>query len=215
MNMVLSHGNPFISSTSQLVLHNIITQEIMTEDIRKDLLEIKTKSSQVYEKYRLERYIDKSTAICDTIHRNKIKTFSSIHQDKGRKVSAKKTLAKESSQAQKCIELARVRNYNIQELIKYDLVPSSYLFTEEGLRTKPAKSSLVQELEKSLQPSDYSIPADWSDYSTAYLVDVMAYFRKIKTKVLMAFGDLCDKTLKMVLIKAKTSRIDFVFDTYI
>ena len=44
----------------------------------------------------------------------------------------------------------------------------------------------------------------------------MAYLRKIKTKTLKAFGDLCDKTLKMVLIKAtKASRIDFVFDTYI
>ena len=53
------------------------------------------------------------------------------------------------------MEFARVRGFDTKELFKYDSVPSEYLFGEDGLMTKPVKSALTQELEKSLQPNDY------------------------------------------------------------
>ena len=50
---------------------------------------------------------------------------------------------------------------------------------------------------------------------TGYIVDVMAYVRKLKTSSMNTFGELCNQLLSMSLGVCKNaSRIDFIFDSY-
>ena len=128
-----------------------------------------------------------------------MKTFTSIRTEKKTIKSKKKEKKKESARAQKLMELAGVRGFDAEELSRYDLVPSKYLFGEDGLMTKPVKSALTQELEKSLQPNDYQTPLEWDQCKTAYLVDVMAFLRRVQTEQLKTFGEFCESFLAMIL----------------
>ena len=81
---------------------------------------------------------------------------------------------------------------------------------------KPTKHELVKELEGNITSRDYISPTQWKDVPTGYIVDVMAYVRKLKTSSMNTFGELCDKFLCMILgICKNASRIDFIFDSYI
>ena len=83
--------------------------------------------------------MNKTARLSDTIHRNKISNFKSIHTDNSTNVKAgKQTQLKECMKAQKIIDLARVRDYDLAELFKYDLTTCS-LFDENGLMIKPRK----------------------------------------------------------------------------
>ena len=75
----------------------------------------------------------------------------------------RQTKAKESkkqlAETQNIFDIARVQEYDIQELLTYDLTDTSYLFDAEGLLVKPNKSDLCNELEKKLEPTDYLQPS--------------------------------------------------------
>ena len=52
------HENPFcLSSFTEPKVHNILTQEIMTEEIRKKLLHVQKIRSDLYSTFREERFI--------------------------------------------------------------------------------------------------------------------------------------------------------------
>jgi uncharacterized membrane-anchored protein YjiN (DUF445 family) len=80
MSYIQSHENSAnVSSETDFKLHNILTQEIMTEEIRKGLLNVMETGQELYDEFRKERYADKSKRLSDTIHRTNLKTFQSIH----------------------------------------------------------------------------------------------------------------------------------------
>ena len=132
----------------------------------------------------------------------------------------RQTKAKESkkqlAETQKIFDIARVREYDIQELLTYDLIDTSYLFDAKGLMVKPNKSDLCNELEKMLEPTDYLQPTAWTPANTTAIVDVMAHLRRLRLANLNTFGDLCTDFLGYVnILSHSANRIDFVFDTYI
>ena len=135
-----SHKNPFcLSSITEPKLHNILTQEIMTEETRKDLLHVQKIGSELYSTFREETFIKKTKRLSDTIHRNNLKTFTSISTEKKAIENKKKEKKKESAHAQKLMDLARVRGFDTKELFKYYLVLSKYLFGEDGLMTQTSE----------------------------------------------------------------------------
>jgi hypothetical protein len=146
VSLISAHENPFVMPCHQPTLHNIMTQEIMTEEIRNDLLDIRDNAMGIYKSFRRDRFITKQASLSSTIHRNNLKTFQSIHGKSKSMSTSKRDAIKEYALAQKTMDLARVREYDMEELLKYDLIPSSYLFEEEGLMTKPVKSELMQQL---------------------------------------------------------------------
>ena len=83
---------------------------------------------QLYEAFCKERFIEKTKRLSNTIYRANGKTFNSIHSEKETNRSKDKKDQKETAQAQRALDLAQVRGYDIRHLFKYDLVPSSYLF---------------------------------------------------------------------------------------
>ena len=65
-----------------------------------------------------------------TIHRNNLKTLTSIRTEKKAIESKKNEKKKESSQARKLMELARVSGFDTKKLFKHDLVPPKYLLAK-------------------------------------------------------------------------------------
>ena len=160
--------------------------------------------------------MEKTKRLSDTINRNNVKTFASA---KGKKASAPKTKQKQDKElgvVQKQLAIARVRGYDAQEILTYDLFKTSYLFSDEdGLMKKPTKHDLVKELESNITAVDYIAPTHWTGVPIGYIVDVMAYVRKLKTSSMNTFGELCNQLLSMILGVCKNaSRIDFIFDSY-
>ncbi len=79
ISYIETYDKPFsITPTTEHKLHNVISQEIMTDDIRKDVMNIEDTGSHLYADFRKQRFVDKSQRLSDTIHRNSVKTFKSI-----------------------------------------------------------------------------------------------------------------------------------------
>ena len=103
----------------------------------------------------------------------------------------------------------------MEELFQYDISSTSYLFVQDLMMTKPQKSALVQNLETKLPNDDERVPAMDSELQTAYIADVMANIRKIKTKDIQTFGNFCEQFLDYIsAISRGPDRLDLVFYSY-
>jgi hypothetical protein len=219
VSYVLKYENPFtVNQSTEPKLHNLLTRAIMPDEVRKAMSSVKETGAKLVETLRKERFIEKTKRLSDVIPRTNLKTCATVG---AKKKVASKTKQKQDKRdigsGQKKFDIARVRGHDPREIFKYDLVKSSYLFSDEdGLMKKPVKYELMKELEKKLQPSDYIHPSEWADMPTGYVIDVMAYVRKIPFSSITTFGELFDKFLSIVLGICKCAkRIDFVFDAYI
>ena len=59
-------------------IHNILTLEVMSDDIRSQLLSVMDIGTKPYETLRKERFVEKSLRFSSTIHPTNIETFRSI-----------------------------------------------------------------------------------------------------------------------------------------
>ena len=216
MEYIELYENPFqITEGTEKHLHNIISQEVMPSEVRESLLSVESKGSQLYNSFRKERFTKRTKKLSDTIHRNNIKTFQTIKSVKPSVTAIKKKKINEAAAGHRVLEIAQARGFSTKELFSYDLIQTSYLYDDGGLMKKPVKSALCHELEKCLNSADMVPPSDWKSIGTAYLLDVMANVRKISTKGLRTFADLCSNFLNMMLAICKNAnRIDLVFDSY-
>ena len=55
-----------------------MTQDVMTDEIQNQLLQVKATGTAAYEKLRKERFVEQSAKIFRTIHRTNLKTIKSI-----------------------------------------------------------------------------------------------------------------------------------------
>ena len=218
---IRQHDNPVVIPTEgehdeHQILHNIFTQEIMSSEIRDNLLKFETNSSTLYETFRTERFVTKKRSIFDTIHRKNLKTFKSMKSEKRTNQAKDKGSKKQLAETQKIFDIARVRDYDMKYLLKFELVDRSYLFDGDGLMTKPIKSDLCTELEKHLDTKDYLPPSKWTPENTASIIDVMGCLRRMRLASVKTFGELCTNFLDMThALCSNSNRIDFVFDTYL
>ena len=205
--------NPFVNPPKEKRLHNIQTKEVMTDDIRIQLLDVEGIGLTAYEKLREERFCTKSVRLSDVIHRTYLKTFISLHKSSDPKNAPKKgTLKRQDAEMYRMLEIAKERGKSMEELLTYDVCASSYLLNEEGLITSATKSHIVQEMEKGNSPK--VLPP--SSLKTGCIVDVMANVRKIKVNDMDDFGEFCDGMMQLVQHASKgASRIDLVFDSYL
>ena len=128
-------GSP-LAACSSPTLHNFVTKEMMPEDIRKDMLNAVEKGKEKYLAFRRERFIEKSARISSTIHHANLKPMKSIRTKPQKTI---KTTLKAMNIAARNIEIARECGLEIENLLKYDVVPSTHLFDDEGIMTKPTK----------------------------------------------------------------------------
>ena len=110
-------------------------------------------------------------------------------------------------------DLARVRQYDIKELSKYNLL-SSYLFETNGFMTTTQKSSLVTELVIYLDDKDDTNLIS-SPMRTVYFVDVLSCLRKMDLEKYLTFSELCQAFLMYVVrLFRDANEIHYAFDTY-
>lgn len=216
ISYILKHENPFvIGDASELRLHNILTKAIMPEDIRRDLISVQTVGEEIYSELRKERFVAKSKRLSDVIHRSNIKTFANVGQKASVVSNTRQKLdKKEQGFAQKKLDIARERGYSTNEIFRYDLVKTSYLFDGNELMVKPQKHELVKVLESKLTEDDYILAKQWPTSPTGYIIDVMANVRK--TTAATTFGELFANFLDVILKLCRNpQRIDFIFDSYL
>ena len=86
--------NPFQLVADQVKLHNIITQDVMSDDIRSQLLLVMEIGTKTYETMRKKCYVKKSVQFSSTINWMNLKTFLSIRkrgeENKGQPSAEKK-----------------------------------------------------------------------------------------------------------------------------
>ena len=72
------YEDPFqITEGTEKQLYNIISQEVMPTEVREGMLSVESKSIQLYNEFRKERFLDQTKKLSDTIQRNNIKTCQS------------------------------------------------------------------------------------------------------------------------------------------
>ena len=129
---IKEHDNPVTSSAQKSkddlqILHNIISQEVMPQEMRDDLLNFYATCITLYETFPSERFVTKQRSIFDTIHKKNLKTFKSKMAEKQSCQTKVKESKKQLTETQKIFDIARVREYDIQELLTYYLIDTSYL----------------------------------------------------------------------------------------
>ena len=207
MKFIEERGSP-LSANCPTELHNFVTKQMMTAEIRHDVLNASEKRQSKYKTFHRERIVDKTVKLNDTIHRENLKTMKSI-KDKPKKTV--KTVIRAMNMTDKSVEVARDRGLATDDLLKYDLVPSPLLFGEDGLMTKLEKSQLVRELEEALKPEDYSYK---HKADSAFLIDVMAAIRRVPLAGLTQFSDLLLKFAETNAVYHHYGRCDYIFDIY-
>ena len=80
MDVILSNSNPFVIHCQESLLQNIMTNEIMSVDVRADLLQVNDKAASIYTSSRESRFVLKSETLFATIHQTNLKMFSSSHK---------------------------------------------------------------------------------------------------------------------------------------
>ena len=190
MKYIEDTGSP-LSRDCHPVLHNFATKEVMTEDIRNDVLNAHESGKRKYEAFYNERIVNQTLKLGETIHRHNLKRMISI---RNKPQKTKKKVIRQMNMTEKSIEIARDRGLGTDDLLKYDVVPSPMLFDGGRLMNKPEKSRLIRELEDKLKPDDYSYH---HQPESAFLVDVMAVVRRVPLTGLTHFSDLLSKFASM------------------
>ena len=90
---------------------------------------------------RKDRFCEKITRFSTSIHCANLKTMVSA-RSKGHNPVKK---VKEINIVSRTLEIGRDRGLTTDDLLKYDIVPSPLLFDDDGMMTKPTKSSLIRD----------------------------------------------------------------------
>ncbi|OXU22397.1 hypothetical protein TSAR_010977, partial [Trichomalopsis sarcophagae] len=204
--------NPFTSGSQKL--QNLITGELVHPDSTKEILNIFITGTELYDKFKKERIIDKAKPLSALIPRCNLPSFKTIPVTEKSNTEKKKN--KKNGGIHRIFALAAERKYPIDKLLTYDLTYDNKLFDDDGMMKKENnKSSLVRELEKVLKNDEYSCTK--TENSTCVIIDVMLVMRKIGWKGKNTFVDLAISFCQYVKSKVdvnSTTRIDFIFDSY-
>ena len=115
------------------------------------------------------------------------------------------------------IEHARLRGYNVQKLLQYEITTTSFYFTKNGFIQKSTKSELAREIKQLLNKEcPYEVPI--SNEKSMVVIDFMAYCRKVPIKKmnLKTYVELCNNLWSSFKnLSTNFQRIDIIFDVYL
>ena len=115
------------------------------------------------------------------------------------------------------VDYARLRRYNIQDLLCYEVTNTSFYLTKEDSLRKSPKFELAQEIKKLLK-DDCPTKVPQSNKKCMITIDFMGYTRKVPVKKmkLNTYADFANTLWKTFLnLAVGCSRIDVVFDLYL
>ena len=207
MDYIKNRGNPFEDSNP--LPRNFKTGELMREPLAKSLIRAVETGEREYSVFKDKRLETKSIKLFDTIQNVKLEE---------KQCSAKKPpdVNKETLSFLRTIDIARLREYDLQVLLQYEITSCSFYLTKDGNLRKSPKSDLATELKRSLATIPNDVPSSAAD--SVIIFDFMAFSRKVPVKKikLQTFEDLFKHlfaTFKR--LSAGCQRIDIVFDIYL
>jgi len=107
LTVIEQNENPFQLVPVDVKLHNILTQETMTEEIRSQILNVTEIGKTAYHQLRAERFVEKSVRFSSPIHRTNLKTFSSLHKTTKEIEEKSSKKRKERNEMTRAIDVAR------------------------------------------------------------------------------------------------------------
>ena len=171
VSYIRERGNPFNTTSSGVEITNLVTGAVLDANLSNYLVQCIKLGEDAYKEYTEQRFKDKSKELHDVIPKN-------FKRKKESQTVKKIDIQKETLKALKYIDYARVRNYSIQDLLKYELASTSFYLTKENLLRKTQKSELMRSLEQTSETTcPAEVPVDTKE--TAIFIDFMAYSRKI------------------------------------
>ena len=205
---ISERGNPFDpENTTMKDLFNGATFDAKSMLF---LLGSVTKSKEAYDKFIKECLNCKSVKLFDKIPMTR-KTKKMVKNWKPLNVN------KETINFLRMIDYSRLHNLDIADLLKHEIVSTSFYLTKDGELRKSPKSELARELKNLLEkPCPVEIPD--SDLKSVVVIDFMAYARKISTKKMMlaTYEDFFKALWRTFSSLSKgCSQIDIVFDVYL
>ena len=75
MKYIERRGSPF-SVESPTQLHNFVTKEVISDEIKTDLIQSAQRGKEKFQKFHTERFLKKCSQLRDTIHRSNLKTIA-------------------------------------------------------------------------------------------------------------------------------------------
>ena len=172
-----------------------------------------TRRKEPYSDFKTTRLQDKSKKLFDPINK-------SFKQSKASVTPRKVDIKKETITALKLIiDYARLRNYDIRELLCHELTSTSFFLMQDGYLRKPTKSEFSREIEhKLVVPPPFEVPVLSKRIKTAIVIDFMAYARRVLVKKfkLNTYEYLFNNVWKtLCYLSRDCCRIDIVFDLYL
>ena len=206
--------NPLSCELDGFPLRNIASRE-ENEIVFTFVMSALAIGEQQHTKFVESRLASKKVKLFETIKRN-----SQVGKDLMEIGRLKQMDPKiETITAMKCIEYANFRQYNLTELLRYEITPTAFfLLDKDGYMKKPNKSELSRDL---LNRLSIKCGAD-IPYSDCSVIDFMAYARKIPVKKIIAnggtlstFGDYFNFLFNIFKSLTKNSKVvHIVFDLY-
>ena len=123
-----------------------------------------------------------------------------------------RVIKKTFGQAQRQMDIAQSGGIPLKEILTFEHCGESLLFIGE-ITTKPDKSSLVKELEKFLEPSDYHFDRN-NDVSTCIVIDFMSMIRKVRFAKMVSINDVFQNLWQSVVSISIFDTIHIVYDSY-
>ena len=208
VSYIAERNNPFDTATSKVT--NIVTGKDVDTETASFLINFIKNREECYDDYRTTRLLNKTKKLFVPIQKiNKTKRVSLA--------SKKIDVKKETISAIRSNDYARLRDYSIAELLKFELTSTAFFLMKDGYLRKSTKSELAKEIEKALEVMP-AVDVQRSNNETMIAIDFMAYARRVQvTKLKLAtYGDFFTQLCgTFSYLSRDCSRIDIIFDLYL
>ena len=138
-------------------------------------------------------------------------------KEKKKNTVTKNDLNKETVKFLRLIDYGRLRGFDMKVLMSYEISPTSFYLTKDGLMRKSNKSELATELKgMTTEKAPAILPP--TKHKRVVIIDFMAYVRKVpvKTLKLSTYSDLLGNLWEtFTSLSHSCNRIDIVFEVYI
>ena len=204
--------NPFDVEENMI---NIVNGKVASEDVSKDMTCAREIGEQRCTAFMSENLLTEEPDLFAKLKATKLNTFTTM----GKKTNANTSkgqvveLRNDLKFVTRLLAVGKSRNVDMMEVLTYSVrkFPSPTATVEEKL-VKTPKAKLLHIIEDRVQDP---LAEEFSE-NNALILDGMALIQSIK-HVPETFGDLMESILTRILssaVNSKSSRVDFVCDTY-
>lgn len=213
MDFLNNKVNPF--SPEQSVLINICTKELYSLENVAAVVGLFNTGCTLYKTFSHERFFTKENRKSLSETMKQVKLCLVDKKSKFQIANKNESGSKLEKSAQRMIELARERKYNLEKLFSFELTHQNPLFSENGFFVEDKnKYALIDTLNAKINTSELNRPVAFS----VLIIDVLILSRKAKRKQLpkKTFKFLALECLQMIkrCLSDQATRIDLIQESF-